>query len=61
VPCYLGDRVPGVARVVEPREVVHRELWLIAHPELVRVPRVRAVIAWIDRVFADQARALAGG
>ncbi len=61
LPCYLGDLMPGVVRVIEPRDTVHRELWLISHPELSRVPRIRAAVAWIDRVFAEHARALAGG
>jgi DNA-binding transcriptional LysR family regulator len=60
LPCYLGDPHPGLACVVEPRDAVHRDLWLIVHAELARAPRIRAVIAWIDSTFTQQASLLAG-
>ncbi len=55
LPCYVGDRLPELVRVVEPADCVTRELWLVVHPELARTARLRAVIGWIDGVFASAA------
>jgi DNA-binding transcriptional LysR family regulator len=60
LPCFLGDALPGLGRLVDPRDVLHRDLWLIVHAELARAPRIRAVIAWIDRTIEQQAHLLAG-
>lgn len=48
LPCYLGDRMPGLARVGEPVAELRNELWLLTHPDLRRVARVR--------VFMDEMR-----
>jgi len=34
-----------------------RELWMVVHRSKQRVPKVRAVMEWIERVFADAQRA----
>ena len=40
LPCYLGDGHPGLVRRTPP--VVRREVWMVLHPDLGAVPRVRA-------------------
>jgi DNA-binding transcriptional LysR family regulator len=44
LPCYVGDREPAVARVGAPREELRSELWLLTHPDLRRVARIRAFL-----------------
>jgi DNA-binding transcriptional LysR family regulator len=51
LPCRVGDRVPEVSRLSGPKPVLSREMWLIVHPDLKHLARVRAVIAWIKQLF----------
>lgn len=44
LPCYLGDLSPALARVGEPIAELDNELWLLTHPDLRRVARVRVVL-----------------
>jgi DNA-binding transcriptional LysR family regulator len=52
LPCCIGDREPGLARL-SGQEPVTRELWLLVHPDLKHLARIRAVIAWIEGVIRD--------
>ena len=53
LPCFLADPEPALFRVQPPDPALATGLWLLTHPELRRVPRVR--------VFLDHmAEALAG-
>lgn len=42
LPCYLGDRVPVLARVGTPVAELRNELWLLTPPDLRRMARIRA-------------------
>ncbi|MEQ9332512.1 LysR family transcriptional regulator, partial [Thalassobaculum sp.] len=53
LPRLVGDRAAGLARLDDPDAVLERELWLMIHPELRGLARVRAVVAWLDAVFGD--------
>ena len=45
LPCYLGDREPGLRRAIaEPLAEIARELWIVSHADLRRTARVRAFI-----------------
>ncbi len=44
LPCYVGDPDPALARVGDPIEPLRSELWLVTHPDLQRVARVRAFL-----------------
>ena len=55
LPCFVGDREHDLSRLSGQKPVLTRELWLLVHPELSRFARIRAVIDWIDQVFADLA------
>ena len=54
LPCRIGDGVPEVCRLSGPKPVLSREMWLIVHPDLKHLARVRAVIAWIERLFSER-------
>jgi DNA-binding transcriptional LysR family regulator len=58
--CYVGDQRPDLVRVVEPAELNTRELLLVVHAELQRVPRVRAVADWVIELMATNADLLSG-
>lgn len=44
LPCYLGDGDPLLARLTDPVAELARELWLLTHPDLRRVARIRALM-----------------
>jgi DNA-binding transcriptional LysR family regulator len=44
MPCFLGDSSPRLERVVPPSHEWDSELWLLTHPDLRNVARVRAVM-----------------
>jgi DNA-binding transcriptional LysR family regulator len=44
LPCYLGDRDPGLIRIRAPVSEMDSTLWILMHPDLRRVARIRAFI-----------------
>jgi DNA-binding transcriptional LysR family regulator len=52
LPTAVGDRAPGLVRVGERQGELTRELWLLVHPELRRLDRVRAVMDWAAETCA---------
>jgi DNA-binding transcriptional LysR family regulator len=58
LPCRIGDGVPELSRLSGAKPVLSREMWLIVHPDLKRLARVRAVMAWIERLFSERPAAL---
>lgn len=42
LPCYLGDADKALLRLSEPIEALTTQLWLLTHPDLRNVARVRA-------------------
>ena len=53
LPCCLGDHEPGLSRQSGPKPSLSRELWLLVHPDLKHLVRIRTVISWIEEVIAD--------
>lgn len=60
LPCFLGDADGGLVRVGDPVPELEAAHWLIVHRDLRRVPRVRAVMAAVRRLFSQHRPALAG-
>jgi DNA-binding transcriptional LysR family regulator len=57
LPCVVADRDPGVVRLSGKAPVLTRELWLLVHPEIKHLARIRAVVAWLEQIVT---RALSG-
>lgn len=49
LPCPVGDAEPRLSRLGAP--VLHRELWLLLHPDLAPLSRIRAVADWLESMF----------
>ena len=60
LPCYVGDGHPLLERLTLPIPELAAEYWIIVHRALRRSACVRAVIDWINALFAEQQDALAG-
>ena len=53
LPCFVGDTDPALVRVTAPIGELEADYWLLVHPDLRAVPRVRRVIEWIRMVFKE--------
>ncbi len=52
LPVVVGDNEPGLARVDSPPSQMSRELWLMVHPDLRDLVRIRVVADWLDNLAA---------
>jgi len=50
LPTFVGETEQGLSKLSGCAAVLERELWLLVHPELKHLARVKAVIAWIEKV-----------
>ncbi|MDQ8726411.1 LysR family transcriptional regulator [Bradyrhizobium sp. LHD-71] len=66
LPCYLGDADPALRRIHPPLMAMEASLWLLTHPDLRRVARVRTVLDFVaghltkQRALIEGKRAAAG-
>ena len=60
LPCFVGDVEPTLTRLSAPIDDLAIDYWLLAHPDLKTVARVRRVSEWIRAVFRDARPALLG-
>jgi DNA-binding transcriptional LysR family regulator len=54
IPCFLGEREPQLRRLT-PRVLGERDVYLVVHPDLARVARVRAVMDFLVELFERDA------
>lgn len=60
LPCYLADPDPELRRVQPPVADMASALWLLTHPDLRRVARIRAVLDYTGARLADRRPLLEG-
>ena len=60
LPCYAGDSDPLLERLTAPVPELAADYWVIVHRDLRRAACVRAVIDWVQALFASEGDALAG-
>ena len=60
LPCGHADMVPGLVRLGPVLEGVDFDLWLLTHPDLRRVARVRVVLDWVAEAFGSHRRSIEG-
>ena len=59
LPCYVADAEQGLVRLLGPRDVVVRELWLVLHRDSRRIGRIRAFVDhFTSEIQADAASLL---
>jgi DNA-binding transcriptional LysR family regulator len=59
IPCFLGAAEPTLVRLT-PKIVGSREIWLVFHPDVARIARVRAVIDFVTETIQSEAITLRG-
>jgi DNA-binding transcriptional LysR family regulator len=60
LPCYLGDGDPALRRLGAPLPEVVADQWLLVHRDLRDLPRVRAVMDSLVRLFQEERASLEG-
>ena len=60
LPCFVGDADPTLVRLTAPLAELSDDYWLLLHPDLKTVSRVRLVIDWIRGAFKDEKPVLRG-
>jgi len=60
LPCYLGDADPALRRIGAILSEVTVDQWLLVHRDLRALPRVRAVMDALVRLFQEERGALEG-
>jgi hypothetical protein len=49
---WLGDKEPDLVRIERDTPPMSREIWLMVHPELRELTRIRAVMDWLEKLSA---------
>ncbi|MGL4634394.1 MAG: LysR family transcriptional regulator [Beijerinckiaceae bacterium] len=49
VPCFIGDKAPGLVRLLRSPMVFDSSLWMLTHPDLKNSARVRAFVDFMGR------------
>jgi DNA-binding transcriptional LysR family regulator len=60
VPCYLGDSMPDLRRAGAPLPALTSPFWILTHPDLQRVTRIRAVMETLPALLHSLRDLLAG-
>jgi DNA-binding transcriptional LysR family regulator len=56
LPIFIGETEKGLTRLSGNEAVLEREIWLLIHPELKHLARVKAVTSWIEETVAKRLR-----
>lgn len=60
LPCYLGDRSPGLVRLSPSVEAMRTGLWLLTHKHLRRTARIRTFMEFVGAALARRRKAIEG-
>jgi DNA-binding transcriptional LysR family regulator len=60
LPCFVGGSVPELVRIGEPLPALSLPLWLLVHPEMARLPRIRRASEALAAKLGQAAPLLAG-
>lgn len=60
LPCFVGESISEIARIGEPLQELSIPLWLLVHPDIARLPRVRRASNALAVKLAGAAAILAG-
>ena len=60
LPCFIGDRTPGIRRISTPIRELDANLWLLTHPDLRDSARVRAFMTYAGTELSKQKKIIEG-
>jgi len=59
LPRVIGDAEPKLKRVSGAAPILTRELWLLVHPEIRNLARIKAVIDWLSETISEATKSKA--
>lgn len=57
--CFLGDRVRNLVRVAAPMDALDTQLWILTHPDVRRVARIRMFTDYLHEALSGHPHVLA--
>ncbi len=60
LPCFAGDAIPELVRVLEPPEELTEDAYLLLHKDMKDVPEIRLVANALAALFKTEAKSMAG-
>jgi len=60
LPCYMADNVDGIERISGSEPIARDWLWVLAHKDMVRNARVRALIDFLAKAFTQHEKTITG-
>jgi len=60
LPCFIGNAMPELTRVLRHEVTIERSFWLVVHRDVRRLARVEAFIAWLRAEIAALQETLLG-
>ena len=60
LPCFIGDTQPALKRVTSVIDECANDLWILTHPDLRNIVRVKTVFQALQNEFGKAAPLLAG-
>ena len=60
LPCFIGDKTPGIRRISTPIRALDANLWLLTHPDLRDSARVRAFMTYAGTELSKQKKMIEG-
>lgn len=60
LPCFIGDVLPGLTRVLRDELSITRQLWLVVHRDMWRVARIAKFVEWLRDEIAHAGALIAG-
>ncbi|OAN62206.1 LysR family transcriptional regulator [Sphingomonas sp. TDK1] len=60
LPCFLGDAIPGLRRVLPDSIAIQRSFWLVVPRDLRGLPRIDRFLAWLTEEMRDLAPLMRG-
>ena len=60
LPCFMEGSIPGIVRVEPPIPSLESSLWLLVHPDIARISRVRTACDALARMLKGAAPLLSG-
>jgi len=60
LPCFVGGSIPDLIRIGAPLPALSQPLWLLVHPEIGRLPRIRRICDALAAKLKQSAPLLTG-
>ncbi|MEQ9488775.1 MAG: LysR family transcriptional regulator [Alphaproteobacteria bacterium] len=61
LPCYVGDGNRDLQRLDGPIEGLATDVWLLTHPDIRTLPRIRAAMDWLAETVLNRRKLIEGG